>query len=311
VTSFDRRDQIASAVGRIARDHRRGASSLADAALSILLLAKPSPDGGTPRGWVRSVVSLGDRLAALRPSMPAIENAVARTLAGFAAQAKRAGSPAEAYAFLAARVRAQRTDLRRAREQTANTFAREFSWVRRPLVYSASSAAAASLIALRRAPQRVTVCESRPLFEGRRMARQLRSGLTSRRPIEVITEAQAGLALGTCDIVVVGCDAIFADGSVANKAGTALIAGAARRHGVPLLVVGDSYRYAARSRYRTEQHPPAEVWRNPPPGVRPRNTAFEVVPAQLIHRIVIEQLVLRTQQVRRHWKRRRSTGAGA
>lgn len=305
---FGRREDIEASVERIARDHRRGASLLADASVAVFLLTRPHAELSGTRGWLRSVLALGERLAALRPSMPAIENAVARTLAGFATQARRAGSPLEAYAFLAGRVRAQRTDLRHAREQSAATFARRFSAIRYPLVYSASSNVSAALGAVNRSLRRVTVCESRPLLEGRRMAQQLAATLSRRTTVEVITEAQAELALEACDAFVAGCDAIFADGSVVNKAGTALVAGAARRRGVPVVVVGDSYRYAARSRFRAERHPPGEVWRNPPEGVRVRNDAFEVVPAELIHRIVIEQRTLRTGDVRRYWTRRHAMG---
>lgn len=58
-----------------------------------------------------------------------------------------------------------------------------------------------------------TVCESRPLFEGVRLAKQLqRSGAC----VTVITDAQAGLFMDNADCVIVGADAITEQG-VVNK----------------------------------------------------------------------------------------------
>ena len=37
---------------------------------------------------------------------------------------------------------------------------------------------------------------------------------------------------------------------------------------------------------------PAEVWDDPPAGVRPRNVYFELVPIQLVRGVVVEDAVL-------------------
>ena len=298
---FARRAAIETAAERIALDHRRGASALADAALAVLLQTTPSREQSPRAGWAGAVLSLGARLAGMRPSMPVIENAVRRALVGFPSAA---GSAGEAYRQLGARVRAERDELRAARGRSAARFADAFETIRFPLVYSSSENVMAALCALERPPQRVSVCESRPLLEGRRVARVLSKRLGSATAVELITDARAGLALQACDAFVTGCDAVFADGSVANKSGTAFIAGAARRCGVPVIVVGDSYRFAARSRFKVELHPAGEVWLTPARGVVVRNVAFETVASTLVHRIVIEEHVLRPGAVRKHWNRR-------
>ena len=48
---FARRAAIETAAERIALDHRRGASALADAALAVLLHTIPSRKQAPPRGW--------------------------------------------------------------------------------------------------------------------------------------------------------------------------------------------------------------------------------------------------------------------
>jgi translation initiation factor 2B subunit (eIF-2B alpha/beta/delta family) len=129
--------------------------------------------------------------------------------------------------------------------------------------------------------------------------------------ITVITEAQAARALESCDAFVIGCDAVFSDGAVANKAGSALIAGACRRAGVPVIVVGDTWKLASRREYEAEPHPGDEVWSRAPGGVIVRNDYFEVVPAGLIGWIVTEEGVHRPAAVRAlHRSHRRKRRGG-
>jgi translation initiation factor 2B subunit (eIF-2B alpha/beta/delta family) len=83
----------------------------------------------------------------------------------------------------------------------------------------------------------VVVCEARPLCEGAAFAAALASaGVPS---VTVITDAQAGLFVGAADLVLLGADAL-GPGGVVNKAGSRLLALAAREAGVPVYVCCDS-----------------------------------------------------------------------
>ena len=92
----------------------------------------------------------------------------------------------------------------------------------------------------------VLVDETRPLLQGARLTawELAEAGIPHRLTVD--SAAAWAMATGQVDCVVVGADRITADGSVANKIGTYALAVAARRHGIPFIVVApESTRDAA------------------------------------------------------------------
>jgi len=98
--------------------------------------------------------------------------------------------------------------------------------------------------------------------------------------------------------VIVGADRIAANGDAANKIGTYTLAVLARRHGLPFYVAAPLSTYdfaiADGSAIPIEERPAAEVTgyrgaRWAPEGVRVRNPAFDVTPAELISALVCEK----------------------
>ncbi len=83
----------------------------------------------------------------------------------------------------------------------------------------------------------VLACETRPLLQGARLTvwELARAGAPHRLCVD--SAGPAALATGLVDAVVVGADRIAANGDVANKIGTYMLACAAARSGVPFLVV--------------------------------------------------------------------------
>lgn len=158
------------------------------------------------------------------------------------------------------------------------------------LTYSYSSTVLAAL--KHRRPTRIVVCESRPLYEGRGLAAELSA--TGLHPT-VITDAQAGYFVSNIGAVLVGADAVLADGSLVNKVGTTLIALAARRQGVPLYVACESLKVCAEveEHFPSEEKEPEEVWADAPAAVTVRNVYFERTPADLVSAIITEQGVFR------------------
>ena len=129
--------------------------------------------------------------------------------------------------------------------------------------------------------------EARPLNEG-----YLRASRLAEReiPAELITEAQMGLAVARADIALVGADTLLRDGSLVNKAGTYLLALAARDKGVPFCVCCESFK---RSRVQAgeaglEEMDMAELSAPDLPGIRIRNVYFDITPARLISRWIDE-----------------------
>ncbi|WP_433560644.1 S-methyl-5-thioribose-1-phosphate isomerase [Nocardia sp. CA-151230] len=147
----------------------------------------------------------------------------------------------------------------------------------------------------------VIVDETRPLLQGARLTawEMAEAGIPHRLTID--SAAAWALATEQVDAVVVGADRITADGSVANKIGTYMLAIAAQHHGIPFIVVApESTRdisTAKGSDIVVEQRAAAEVTgfggaATAPEGTKTFNPAFDVTPAELVTAVVTEFGVL-------------------
>jgi translation initiation factor 2B subunit (eIF-2B alpha/beta/delta family) len=135
----------------------------------------------------------------------------------------------------------------------------------------------------------VTVCESRPLNEGIRLAAAIGALAV---PARLITEAQLELFIPECDCALVGADRILPAGEVVNKAGTAVLARLCAAHGLPFYVAADRSRWVPEGHplavFRRERRSPAEVIPEPPVGVEVANIPFDLTPASLVTAYVTE-----------------------
>jgi methylthioribose-1-phosphate isomerase len=147
----------------------------------------------------------------------------------------------------------------------------------------------------------VIACETRPYLQGARLTawEMVQEGI----PCTLITDSMAGhmLSRGEVDVIVVGADRIAANGDVANKIGTYALAVLARRHDIPFYVAAPLSTFDADipdgSHIPIEERPAAEVTgyrdlRWAPQGVKVRNPAFDVTPAELISGLITENGVV-------------------
>ena len=147
----------------------------------------------------------------------------------------------------------------------------------------------------------VIACETRPYLQGARLTAWecVQEGI----PCTLITDNMAGhlMSKGEVDVVIVGADRIAANGDAANKIGTYMVAVLARRHRLPFYVAAPTSTFdpktADGSAIQIEERPPQEVTgyrgvRWAPEGVKVRNPAFDVTPADLISGIVCEKGVV-------------------
>ena len=150
----------------------------------------------------------------------------------------------------------------------------------------------AALQALQRAGRkpRVVVGEARPRFEGRDTARALAAA-----GIEtwIVADAALPLLISQASAVWMGADAVTEQG-VINKIGSFTAALAAREHGVPVWAIAVRRKLlpGGTAALGILEMPAAEIWEEAPPGVRPRNVYFEMVPAALLRGVVVEDGVL-------------------
>ncbi|NKI33711.1 S-methyl-5-thioribose-1-phosphate isomerase [Wenzhouxiangella sp. XN79A] len=148
---------------------------------------------------------------------------------------------------------------------------------------------------------RVLACETRPWLQGLRLTawELAHEGV----PVEVLVEGAAAAVMQRdgVDWVIVGADRICANGDVANKVGTLMLAVLARRFGARFMVVAPSTTLdpstPSGDRIEIEQRDGGELWRaaglaGAPAGVATLNPVFDLTPAELIDCIVTERGVL-------------------
>ena len=168
----------------------------------------------------------------------------------------------------------------------------------RVLTCSISGTVLDVLVACRDQLCEVITLEGRPRYEGRVMAQSLSAqGIA----VTLLTDAQADIFLPSCSAVVVGADSVLADGDVLNKAGTALLAWAARGHNIPLYVLCETLKISDQhwtgDTRMLEEKEPEEVLPQPIGGVTVRNFYFDRTPPQLITGIVTERGILHAADV--------------
>jgi len=147
----------------------------------------------------------------------------------------------------------------------------------------------------------VIACETRPYLQGARLTAWecVQEGI----PCTLITDNMAGhlISRGEVDVVIVGADRIAANGDVANKIGTYSLAVLAKRHGVPFYVAAPLSTFDPKipdgSHIPIEERPADEVTgyrgtRWAPEGVKVRNPAFDVTPAELVSALITERAVV-------------------
>ncbi len=131
---------------------------------------------------------------------------------------------------------------------------------------------------------RVYSMEARPLYQGRITARELaEAGI----PVTQIVDSACGRVLREkATKVFVGCDALLPRGFI-NKIGTSVVCWIAKKHGIPVYVLGPTTKMA--SRVEIEEREPGEVWPDRPPGVEIWNPAFDETPYELVEGVVTEE----------------------
>lgn len=277
---------LAARIAAIRGDHEHGSRWLMR--LSIELLRDVAQQAtGSPEEQLQQVRQVGHELAHARPAMAALAGAVGRILSasdGPRGMARTAGQLLQEYDLATSRITAF------ARPYLHGTI----------LTHSLSGTVLEVLQACIPPIEHIILLEGRPLYEGRTMAQALRQ----RTPLTLtlITDAQADIFLPQCQAVVVGADSILADGSIVNKAGTALLAWAAYGRGIPLYVLAETLKITpmiwSGDLALLEEQSPQDVWPQPPSGITVRNVIFDRTPAELVTAMISEEGLLRQEEIK-------------
>ena len=140
--------------------------------------------------------------------------------------------------------------------------------------------------------------ETRPFLQGARLTAW--EMVQEDIPVTLITDNMAGFMMsqGEVDAVVVGTDRVAANGDVANKIGTYMVAVLARRHNIPFYVAcplstidmsiadGHGIPIEERDAHEVTGFRDAQWAAH---GVKVRNPAFDVTPAELVTGLITEK----------------------
>jgi len=149
--------------------------------------------------------------------------------------------------------------------------------------------------------------EARPLFQGRRTAKDLiKLGI----PATMVVDSSNGFLISKysgenlmMDRVVLGCDAILEDGSIINKIGSYEMAATAYLEKVPVYIITPLLKYHAKDWIKIERRPAKEVWKQAPKELKIINFAFDKVPAKYITGIICEFGVIKPKDIKKTIKK--------
>ncbi len=237
-TAFEDRAKL------IRDDRSHGAGWLARQAVEAL--ADAVAEGADP-------LETGRALVAARPEIGAISGAVGRVLAA-------ARSPEQ--------IAEEATALVALRDRAANSIAVLLGPDLKGTVMTHSASATVREAIVHSPPDRVVCTVSEPEEEGRSFVDDLeREGLT----VELVADEDAEHAVESVNVLLLGADAVFVDGSLVNKIGTSGLAKAAHGAGVPVLVACETFKLTPHE----ATHPEGERW--------------DLTPAECIDRYVTEE----------------------
>jgi translation initiation factor 2B subunit (eIF-2B alpha/beta/delta family) len=133
--------------------------------------------------------------------------------------------------------------------------------------------------------------ETRPLFQGRKTANELKKAGIK---VTMFVDSAAAIAIEKsnrkdeihADKIFLGADALLTNGII-NKIGSGMIAELANKHKIPVYIIADSWKYSKR-KVPIENRSLNEIWNRAPREIRIKNPAFEFVPKRYISGIVTE-----------------------
>jgi translation initiation factor eIF-2B subunit delta len=267
-------------------DVLNGSAQISRTAAEVFRRAAVRAKAGSPAELRWALGGVATAILAAQPAMASLVTLVRQVLAAAdAAEDVEGGRHAAARAAEAFRVEID------ARTADAATRAAAVLPESGPLVtISSSSTVEAALIASLPGRTDPVIClESRPLNEGRGLAERLaRAGLQ----VTFAVDAAAESVVAGSAAVVFGADSI-GDAGVVNKIGSAALAHAAVRAGVPVYVVADETKILPHGfpQYVEDSRPGGEVWESPS-GIHVWNRYFEVVPMDAVTAVVTDTATL-------------------
>ncbi|MFX0139163.1 MAG: translation initiation factor eIF-2B [Candidatus Hodarchaeota archaeon] len=138
---------------------------------------------------------------------------------------------------------------------------------------------------------KVIVSETRPLFQGRKTAKEL-SDIGIETTMIVDSAMRWIVRHKPIDLILIGADSITVEGTVLNKIGSKLLALVAEENNIPFYVAATMLKYNPDSAFGDleiiEMRNEKEIWNEPPSSLKILNPAFETISRDLISALITE-----------------------
>lgn len=271
----------------------RGAGKIARFAVETLMRASDLSDSETPEAFMRDLNYASSRLLSSRPTAVSLPNGVRYVMVKVKQlYRKGAGLDDLKKALNSAGAEFVERSLK-AVELIARFGSKRIMNGDVVMTHCHSAAVTSTLIEAHSQGKRfeVYVTETRPRYQGRITVRELsEKGI----PCTLIVDSAMRCFMKEVDKVMVGADAVAANGALVNKVGTSLMALAAKEARAEFLVAAETYKFSPETLtgdlVRIEERPVEEVL---PEGfgvasVRVRNPSFDVTPPDYVDAIITE-----------------------
>lgn len=132
----------------------------------------------------------------------------------------------------------------------------------------------------------VTVCESRPMLEGRILAKNL---LKEDIKVQLITDSEISIFINKVDAVIIGADSILPNGNIINKVGSNILAILCKIYKKPFYVVASKSKFIKRKSFIPSESKPEEIWNYHNKNLEIYNYYFEEVEKKLITKVFTDK----------------------
>ena len=297
-------DPVGSTYLQIRSMQVRGAGRIARAAVTALKDYAEGRRFSTSKEFYAGLFSAGERLKSARPTAVSLPNAVNFVLAAARRSEGRGSALRDAVQGVVSACDRFVASSLKATEMIGDYGARRIRDGDVVMTHCNSEAVTAVLTAAHDSGRkfRVIATETRPRFQGRITASTLaKRGLD----VSLIPDSAARVYMRKVDTVLVGADAIAANGAIVNKIGTSQLALKAHEKRARFYVAAETYKLSTDTMtgelIEIEQRSPYELvpkaWLDANSGVKVGNPAFDVTPPEYVDLIITEKGVFPPQGI--------------
>lgn len=289
-------DKIEKIVEDIRHLKIQGARNIANAAIEAILLKLKHSKARTTKELYSELKETAELVMGTRPTEPMMRNVITDTMQFMTMEMKKRKSKNDVKKAVEKEAAFYVKKMDEDVKKIAEIGAKLISKYRTVMTYCHSSTV---IEILRRAGElnnlHVIVCETRPLFQGRKTAEELSDHVD----VTLIVDGAMNRFMKETDVALVGADAITSKGDLVNKIGTATLAHIAYMHDVSFYSAAELYKYDPLTLFgnleRIEERDAREVWDDAPKNIKIQNQAFDVTAAKYISGYITELGVVSPQ----------------